>query len=217
MTGFERLKEICRSAAHERNACKEGFADLMQTKSVGGIMQVWKDNWDDVYESKYADIMVREIADVYAELHDDFRRSGVYVNEDSDMGLVIVSNPDNPIQVGGTAKVYVFTDAEVTATDNAQVYCRADGAHIILKGHAYGNMKAGMVEVTDFAEAKGSGRFHTFNAAEVAVSSGKVIDHGHRRIAAYGGTRVYSDATRGIELGGQSRQYPLNEYNPDEP
>lgn len=216
MNGFERLKEICRVACHERNACKDGFEALLKTGSVADILAVWKANWEDVYESKYADIMVENITSVYQELQDEFRASGVFVNEDSDKGLVIVSNPTGPLRFGGTAHVYIFTAADVTATENAQVYCRAEGSHIILQGHSFGKFKAGEVTVKEFAEASGNGVFHTYNAADVAVSSGKVIDHGHRRIAAYGGTEVYSDAVRNIILGGQARQFPLSDYKPEE-
>lgn len=216
MTGFERLKEICRVACHERKACQPGFEALLKAESVPEILAVWKLNWSDIYDSKFADIMAENIRDIYAELGDEFRRCGIYVNEDSDTGLVIISTPDAVIHVGGDAKAYVFTAAEVMATDNAQVYCRAEGSDITLSGHTYGNIKAGTVKVKDFSEAKGGGVFHTYNAARVMVTDGTVIDHGHRMIAVDGDTQVYSDAIRYIELGGHSHQYPLYEYNSNE-
>lgn len=214
MTDFEQLKEICRVACHERNACKDGFAALMQTENIPQIMQVWKDNWDDVFRSRYADIMVKKLTEVGPSMIAEFRKGGVYVNEDREDGYVIISNPNKPISVGGTARAYIFTAAEVTATENAQVYCRTAGSKITLHGHAYCHCESRETEVTvqDFAHADGQMRCTTYNAAEVVIQGGTLCDHGHRRIAAYGGTRVYSDATKGIEMGGQSRQYPLNEY-----
>ena len=65
------------------------------------------------------------------------------------------------------------------------------------------------VTVYNFAHAEGQMQCTTYNAAEVVIQGGTLVDHGHRRIAAYGGTRVYSDATKGIEIGGQARKYPL--------
>ena len=53
--------------------------------------------------------------------------------------------------------------------------------------------------------------FSPSDAAEVIIQGGTLCDHGHRRIAAYGGTKVYSDTAKGIELGGQSRLYTLAE------
>ena len=215
MTDFEQLKEICRVACHERNACKEGYAALMQTESIPQIMQVWKANWDDVFRSRYSDIMVRRLTELSPSAIEEMRNGGVYVNEDREDGYVIISNPDKPINVGGTARAYIFTAAEVAATENAQVYCRTAGSKITLHGHAYCNCESRDTIVTlyNFSQAQGEMQCHTYNAAEVVITNGTLVDHGHRRIAAYGGTRVYSDATKGIELGGQSRQYPLSEID----
>ena len=213
MDNFEQLKEICRKACHERNACEPGFKALMNTETIPQIMQVWKDNWDDVFRSRYADIMVKKLTEVGPSMIAEFRKGGVYVNEDRDDGYVIVSNPDRPISVGGTARAYLFTAAEVTATDNAQVYCRTSGVKVTLRGHSYCHSESrdAVVTVYNFAHAEGQMQCTTYNAAEVVIQGGTLVDHGHRRIAAYGGTRVYSDATKGIEIGGQARQYPISE------
>ena len=214
METFDELKEICRRACHERNACKEGFEALLQAETIPAILDVWRRNWQDVYKSKYADVMADNIVRVYAGLGDEFRRSEVYVNESSERGLVIICRPAARICLGGTAKGYIFgTDAEVEATDNAQVYCRTSGVKVTLRGHAYCHSEARDAEVTvyNFAHAEGQMQCTTYNAAEVVIQGGTLVDHGHRRIAAYGGTRVYSDATKGIEIGGQARKYPISE------
>lgn len=214
MTDFEQLKEICRVACHERNACKPGFEALMQTESIGAILAVWRKNWDDIFASKFADVMVKNIVKVYTTAKAEFNAAEVFVNEPSERGLVIVCDAPQPIEVGGTAKAYIFAPSEVRATDNAQVYCRTAGSKITLRGHAYARIedKGTSVDVYDFARADGAMRCDTHNAAEVVITAGTLRDYGHRRIAAYGGARIYSDATRGIELDDQSRQYPLNEY-----
>ena len=213
MDNFEKLKEICRQACHERNACEQGFKALMSTETIPQIMQVWKDNWDDVYRSRYSDIMVHRLTELNPSAVEEMRKGGVYVNEDREDGYVIISNPDKPINVGGTARAYLFTAAEVTATDNAQVYCRTSGVKVTLRGHAYCHSEArdAVVTVYNFAHAEGQMQCTTYNAAEVVIQGGTLVDHGHRRIAAYGGTRVYSDATKGIEIAGQARQYPISE------
>lgn len=211
MDNFEKLKEICRLACHERNACKEGFEALMQTETIPQIMQVWKNNWDDVFRSRYADIMVEQLNLADQSMIDDLRTGGIYVNEDREDGYVIISNPRQPVSVGGTARAYIFTPAEVTATGNAQVYCRMAGSKITLRGHSYCHCDNSdtIVEVYNFAKADGQMQCHTYNAAQVSISYGTLTDNGHRRITASGGAVVYSNATKGIELSGESIQHPL--------
>jgi len=214
MTDFEQLKEICRVACHERNACKPGFEALMQADSIPAILAVWRKNWDDIFSSKFADVMVKNVVEVYATAADEFRRALFFVNEPSERGIVIISSPTEPITVGGTAKAYIFSPAEVTATENAQVYCRTAGSKIILRGHSYGHIDHAdtRVEVREFASAGGTMECHTYNAAEVIIQGGTLIDHGHRRITASGTTAVYSDITRNIELSGDASLHPTNEY-----
>lgn len=199
---FTQLKEICREACHERNACKPGLEALMRTETIPQIMQVWKDNWDDVFRSRYSDIMVRRLAELSPSAIDEMRKGGVYVNEDREDGYVIVSNPERPVSVSGTARAYLFTTAEVTATDNAQVYCRGGGSKITLRGHSYCHceVRDAVVTVCDFAHAEGQMQCHTYNAAEVVIQGGVIFDHGHRLIKADKETKLYSKAKKGIEL-----------------
>lgn len=214
MNNFERLKEICRTACHERNACEPGFKALMNAETIPQILQVWRQNWDDVYRSRYYDIMSKNIVGVFEESKDLFHGNEVYVNEPAERGLLIIASPTQPIEVTGSARAYLFTAAEVTARENAQVYCRDKDAVVTLRDHSYGKFEAGMISVYDFSEADGTfTECHTYNAAQVVINGGRLIDHGHRRIAAYVGAQVYSDTPRNIEIGGQARLYPLSEYN----
>lgn len=141
MTDFDRLKEICRLACHERNACRQGFEALLRAQDTAELMHVWRQNWHDIYQSKFSDVMTAHIVEFSRceELRREMRRADVFVNESSQRGLVIVCGADTTVCVGGTAKCYVFGDApvEIIATDHAQVYSRCTSAKITLRGHAY--------------------------------------------------------------------------------
>lgn len=215
MTDFEKLKEICRVACHQRNACKPGFESLMQTSTVAGILKVWKENWQDVYESKYADIMAEKIAGVYADMRDEFNANNVFVNEPTDRGLLIVapaSQQAGQITVSGTAKCYIFGSGNVLAKDNAEVYCRDSQGMVTLCGHARGFFKDGQVQVRDFARAFGTFQGQCYNAAYILLRGGSVADHGHLEISAWNDAVVYADTRRKIDLHGDARILPLSKY-----
>lgn len=157
MESFEELKELCRTACHERNACKQGFEAMLLAENTAQMMAVWRQNWQDIYESKFADMMPAVVAGLGRRLRREMRQSDVYVNEPSSRGLVIVCQPSCRIRVGGTAKAYVFgTDAEVAADDHAQVYCRTHGVGITLRGYASGKVRAGDCELYDRSFLKGT-------------------------------------------------------------
>ena len=115
MTSFEQLMNICKSAAHDRNACTEGYAQLLRAENIPQILHVWRQNWDDVYRSRYYDIMAKNIVGVFDQSKDLFHASEVFVNEPAEKGLLIIASPTQPIEVTGSARAYLFTAAEVTA------------------------------------------------------------------------------------------------------
>ena len=49
------------------------------------------------------------------------------------------------------------------------------------------------MEVREFASASGTMTCHTYNAAEVMIAGGTLIDHGHRRITASDTATVIKD------------------------
>ena len=152
MDGFNDLKEICRMACHERQACKPGFEAMLLAENTAQMMQVWRQNWNDIYSSKFADLMPQVVAGLSRQLIQEMRQADVFVNENSRRGLVIVCQPQRKVRIGGggTARAYVFGgDAEVEATDHAQVYCRHEGVRIILRGYASAKVRAGECEIYD--------------------------------------------------------------------
>lgn len=206
MTAFEELKEICRVACHERNACENGFRDLMQAETIDDIIAVWRRNWQDIFDSKFADIMVANIIKVYETSRGDFNRNQVWVNESSDRGLIIVSHAPQAIFASGTAKAYIFAESEVVASDNAQVYCRTPKSRITLRQHSFARIDCEdtKVKAFEFSRAQGVMTIETHNACEVSISGGTLTDLGHRRITAQGTAVVISDTTRSIDLSGEA-------------
>ena len=215
MTDFEKLKEICRVACHERGACTAGYEALMHADSIGAILAVWKANWEDIFSSKFADVMVERISEVYRTAKAEMNAAGFWVNEDREQGMVIITNAPQLINLGGTAKGYVFAPSMVSATDNAQVFCRTDGSDIALHGHATGNISGRCtLNAYDFSTARCTAcTCHTHGAAQITMHSGIVVSHGHRYIVAYQATKVYANTRRGIETDDSSTLLPLDNDN----
>ena len=156
MESFEELKEICRAACHERHACQDGFAAMLMADNTADLMHVWRRWWQDIYVSKYADIMTARIATATGRLRREMRQSDVFVNEPTERGLLIVCQPERPITVGGRARCYVFgSGVEVVAVDHAQVFCRTKGVRITLRGYATAKVEAGDCELFNRSFLKG--------------------------------------------------------------
>lgn len=154
-TPFERLKASCTRACRARQACPKGYAQMLATENVGQMMATWRSNWDDVVNSKYADIICAELPKQYPNLKSEMNQAGIYLNEcptDAPSFVrVLITACSEPIHIHDYARAYILAPSQVVAHDHSQIYSRRAEAEIILKDHAYGHVLAGEAKVFDHA------------------------------------------------------------------
>ena len=81
MTPFHQLKDICTTACHDRHACVEGYRAMLATENISQLMAVWRANWEDIVESKFADIANDRLPALYPTLRKEMNAAGIYFNE----------------------------------------------------------------------------------------------------------------------------------------
>lgn len=210
MTQFHQLKDICTTACHDRHACAEGYRAMLATENISQLMAVWRANWEDIVESKYADIINDLLPALYPSLKEEMNAAGIYVNEcpqnAPEYVLVIVTDYDHIVEINDYAKCYVLGKARVRAWDHAQVYSeKNDRAIINLYDYSYGHVSKGN------AVAFGHSRLWTSTNASLNGSvtceahGGTVKALSYRKIEAYGDTKVYATSERNITLYGNAK------------
>lgn len=214
MTPFELLKTACTKACHDRHACAEGYRAMLATENISQLMAVWRANWEDIVESKYADIINNRMPAAYPTLRKEMNAAGIYVNECPKVApefvRVLVTDCDYLVEIHDYAKCYVLGEATVRAWDHSQVYSdRCDKAIIELYDHAYGHVSKGWVQ------ARNTSRLWT---AADAVLNGSVMCEAHggtvkalayRKLEASGDTKVYAASERNIWLFGNATIHNL--------
>ena len=180
---YTQLMKECKAACRERNACQEGYADLLRAENVVEILNVAVRNWNDVYRSKYADIVADNIIRWFDGLEKDFHEAGIFVNEETRKGIVIVSNAAELLTFGGNARIYVFGDADIEAYDNCEVYCRCSDATIELHDYASGVIERGKVYAYDWSSVESHEKCFCYDYSSVVISKGICHDKGHRRLS----------------------------------
>ena len=214
MTPFEILKTTCTQACHDRHACAEGYRAMLAAENISQMMAVWRANWEDIVESKYADIINDRLPAAYPTLRKEMNAAGIYVNEcprvAPEFVRVLVTECDHIVDIHDYAKGYVLGGATVRAWDHSQVYSdRSDKAIIALQDHAYGHVSKGWVSAVNAAQL--------WTAAD-AVLNGSVICEAHggtvkayayRKLEASGDTHVYAASERNITLFGNATIHRL--------
>lgn len=156
-TPFDILKKNCHDACHERHACADGYRQMLASENVSQMMATWRNNWQDIVQSKFADIIEKRLPKLYPNIKDEMNASGIYLNECPDDARqfvkVIVTTTDTPIHIYGDAKAYIVGDAQVVVHDHAQVYNYRAKADVTLLDHSYGSLlKTDTVSVSPFAK-----------------------------------------------------------------
>ena len=217
-TAYDILKDTCNRACHERNACAKGYRQMLQSDNVSQMMATWRDNWEDVVESKFSDIIREELPKQYPALKEEMNRAGIYLNECPDNAksfvYVIVTDSDEPIKIHGDAQAYILGDAKVIAFNHSQVYNnKRQGAHVKLYGYSYGKIMAGSVSAYDRTKLQCDCAAFLNGAVECDAFGGTVKATSFRHINAYRDTVVYSDTDKQINLNGTSHIEPLTAKN----
>lgn len=212
------LKDTCIRACHERNACTKGYKQMLLSENVSQMMATWRDNWEDIVESKYADIIRAELPKIYPALKDEMNKAGIYLNECPDNAksfvYVIVTDSDNPIKIYGYAKAYVLGDAKVIAFNHSQAYnYKCQDASVMLYDYAFGKVMAGRAFAYDRSSLQCDCDAFLSGAVECNAFGGVVKATAFRHINAFRDTVVYSNVERNIILSGTSHIEPLNTNN----
>lgn len=214
MTPFELLKTACTQACHDRHACAEGYRAMLATENISQLMAVWRANWEDIVESKYADIINDRLPSLYPTLRAEMNAAGIYVNEcpkhAPEFVLAIVTDYDYLVEIHDYAKCYILGNAVVRAWDHSQVYSdRCDEATIELYDHAYGHVGKGWVKARNAAQLWTSADAVLNGSVICEAHGGTVKAYSYRKLEAYGDTQVYAASERNITLGGNATIHPL--------
>lgn len=211
MKVFDQLKDICTTACHTRHACAEGYCAMLAAENVSQLMAVWRANWEDLVESKYADIINDQLPALYLypTLRAEMNAAGIYVNECPQTApeyvLVIVTDHDGIVDINDYAKCYVLGKAWVRAWDHAQVYSeKNDRAIIMLYDYSYGHVSKGKTFANGHSRLWTSTNAALDGSVTCEAHGGELRASSYLKIEAYGDTKVFSKTDRNITLFGNA-------------
>ena len=214
MTPFELLKTACTHACHDRHACAEGYRAMLAAENVSQMMAVWRSNWEDIVESKYADIINDRLPAAYPTLRKEMNAAGIYVNECPKLApefvLVLVTDCDYLVEIHDYAKCYILGNAVVRAWDHSQAYSdRCDEATIELYDHAYGHVGKGWVQARNSSQLWTAADAVLNGSVTCEAHGGTVKALAYRKLEVYGDTQVYANSERNITLYENATIHPL--------
>lgn len=187
---------------------------MLAAENVSQMMAVWRANWEDIVESKYADIINDRLPVAYHTLRKEMNAAGIYVNECPKMApefvRVLVTDYDYIVEIHDYARCYVLGEATVRAWDHSQVYSdRCDQSAIELYDHAYGHVGKGIVMASNATQLWTAAYAVLYGSVICEAHGGTVKAHAYRKLEASGDTKVYAESERNIILSGNATIHSL--------
>lgn len=206
---FHILKDTCNDACHERHACAKGYRQMLASENVSQMMATWRDNWEDVVNSKFGDIIRDKLPEQYPNIKGEMNLAGIYLNECPENALqnvkVLISDTNTEVHVYGRAQAYILAPATVIAHNHAQIYNLRHDADITLLDYSYGDIQAGKVKAQGRSSLNCSCDATIDGSVRCNASGGTVHAISYRSINAYRDTIIYSKTNKNINLSGTSR------------
>ena len=187
---------------------------MLKTENISQMMAVWRANWDDIVERKFADIINDRLPAAYHTLRKEMNAAGIYVNESPRMApefvRVLVTDYDYIVDIHDYARCYVLGEATVRAWNHSQVYSdRCDRSIIELYDHAYGHVGKGWVQARNSSQLWTAADAVLYGSVTCEAHGGTVKAHAYRKIDASGDTKVYAASERNIILAGNATIHSL--------
>ena len=140
---------MCHAACRERQACKEGFAQMLRAETPTQLLRAWTDNWADVWKDRYADMLAGKVEALYAQYRREFHDVGLWVNESSGRGRVLITG----VALGGQTAEHLNGAGMHGPTNGGQTAEHLNGGRMTVRVggtarafvvggaevHAYGN------------------------------------------------------------------------------
>ena len=210
---YELIKGKAQEASRCNGACKQGYHDLLKAENIGQLCRVLEKYWADVLGMHRASTFAI-MDEIYQPNKAAFNEFGIFYNEGSASGKVIVNNVN--VSVGGNAKVWAFGTSQVLLLDKSTGYAK-DKSHIIAKDYSNAHMmEESFCEAYDrsIVNAAGKAVVHAYDACSVtAGETSNVYGYSWNRILAVGNSTVTASSNYKIKTLGQAKLYSKKEVS----
>ncbi|HBF06576.1 MAG TPA: hypothetical protein DDW28_11055 [Prevotella sp.] len=194
-----RFKQLCISILAQSGNCQDSQRDFDKVSSIKDMCDTWHKYWHGMI-TEVPQQVVQAFKDFYPDFKAEINAAGIFYNEDSRTGYVLVGDSDEPIHLSFAHTAYVLGQAHVVLHLQASALAMNPDCKIELLDNSRATIKDG------YAIAKGYSQLTTGSDAEcsehavVRITNGTLRDRGHNAIYAYGKATINSFTSRLITL-----------------
>lgn len=204
---YQELKDIFVTACHEGHACTDGYKEVLAADNAGMLAMAIRHYWDDCYNGIFFDALKNNINN-FTDFINDFAGAGIYINQSSTHGIVVVSNNIEKVSVHGDAECYAFDKCYVDVFENAQLYCKVPDSVILLDDKA-----TAFLENQHGSVIKGNSTANLINCNDIICFNRPYIRAKDSSINAYEFYRIEASGATNVSIYGNTAITPDNAKN----
>lgn len=204
-TVYNQFKKDFISHIGEEYLCREGVYGITGAQNIYEFLNVVKRYWSSMlmHHRNWALPLMEKY---YPQIKEDANRHGIFFNESSDFGLVLLNN-SSEISIGGNAEVYAIGNSKYKASEHVRVYAYDESAGSI-EGYAKAVLNDNAsCEAYGFSSVTANGNNTVLADGAVTVYAGgtsNVKALRWKRIIGTGNSKILAPIKRNIELSGNS-------------
>lgn len=163
------------------------------------MCEAWRKYWHGLI-TEVPQQVIDAFKAVYPEFEADINQGGIFYNEDSPTGTVLVGDTDEEIHLYSSRKIYVLGKAHVILHNAATALVMNEGCKVELLDGSKATIKAGYGIARNYAHMVTCNEAESYDQSVVFITDGTLHDHGHQKINAFGTALIDTFTRRLIDL-----------------
>ena len=195
----QRFKTLCVNILAQSGNCQESQHAFKSTQSIPEMCEAWRKYWHGLI-TEVPQQVIDAFKAVYPEFKADINQGGIFYNEDSPTGTVLVGDTDEVIHLYSSRKIYVLGKAHVILHNAATALVMNEGCKIELLDGSKATIKAGYGIARNYSHLATSSEAESYDQSVVFITDGTLHDHGHQKINAFGTAVIDTFTNRLIDV-----------------
>ena len=199
MDKSEKFKALCISILAQSGNCQESQLAFRGTVSIQQMCAAWHKYWHGMITEVPQQVMAA-FRDFYPDYKSELNAAGIFYNEDSPTGNVLIGDSTETIHLYHAHTAYILGNARVVLHNTASALVMNPDCHIELRDFSRATVKEGHAVARDHSRLTTNDSAECYDMSVVNITAGTLTDHGHRAIYAFGNSVVNSFTRQFISI-----------------
>ena len=199
MEKSEKFKALCIAILAQSGNCQESQLAFRGTETIQQMCAAWHKYWHGMITEVPQQVMAA-FRDFYPDYKSEINAAGIFYNEDSPTGNVLIGDSTETIHLYQAHTAYILGNARVVLHNIASALVMNPDCHVELRDFSRATVKEGHAVARNQSRLTTNASAECYDMSVVNITAGTLTDHGHRAVYAFGNAVVNSFTRQFISI-----------------